>query len=270
MKKKLITIMLAAVIAAVAMSALSACKKALAEKTVTAYGLVHTYYLGAATVTADKNSKVKDVKLDEYFLPHDWADKNNAIGYVVGDYVFLYNYNAETDTFTTTSKNTGSSQTPANMISISANTAELCFTKPQFAAYYVKQIQDNKCFILVKGTSTDKDYTNAAGTMYYKKGAAAKDNCGYVTMNKSDAANTYWRPASGLGYAGNMNAIIEYIKSDAFITGDIMGAARISGGDNANKWQVGGIVTGATAIDFKDYVLLAKNAYNLAIAEQHK
>lgn len=272
MKKAIIIVM--SVLLAVSAFIFAGCESnnPLPEKTASVYGLVHNYYLGVATITVDKDSKVKDVKIDEYFMPHSWTSGAGVVGYVVDEYVIVFN----TTQNTLNAKNAGSSIVPAGHLSFNASMNELHFSKGPYAEYYVEAIKNNKCFTLIEGTSASNDYKITAGgaDYYYKKDKTAAAASGYTTMNKSDPANTYWAGTiseSQLGFKKNLEEMIKYVKSDAFLKLNVVTATRLTDTTSANQdlWKIGDVTTGATLTDFKDYIKLCEDAYVMAVAAQY-
>lgn len=282
MKKAVITVM--SVLLAVSAFIFAGCEanKPLPEKTAVVYGLVHNYYLGVATITVDKDSKVKDVKIDEYFMPNYWAKATTGyagatvVGYVVDEYVFVFNAVSPV----LSAKTAGSVKIPSGEVAVSAAMNELHFSKGAYAEYYINAVKANKCWVLVEGTASSNDYS--FGDKYYKKGNTATQMVAGAsgTMNKSDPENTYWPKANNLtdpskntdlGFDENLVAMIEYVKSEAFMKLNVVTAKRLTDTTSANQdlWKIGDVTTGATLTDFKDYIKLCEDAYVMAVAAQY-
>lgn len=269
MKKTFVTIL--SVILSVFALAFAGCARnnPLPEKTAVVYGLVHNYYLGAATITADKDSRVKEVTIDEYFLPNAWAITGKdpeAVGYMVGDYAVAFGVNNV--------GTAGSFKHPAGDVAIPSQLGDRHFGKPLYGAYYVNALKNNRCFTLKLGTASDYDV--ASGAVYYKKSmnAVAILTNTYGAINKSDPACTYWAnniSETQLGFKKNLEEMLKYVKSDAFRNLNVVTAERLVDPSKANLdvWKIGDVTTGATLTDFKDYIKLCEDAYIMAVAAQH-
>ena len=231
-----------------------------------AYGLVHGHYVGVIEVVTDKDDKVVTAKIDEYYLP----------------------YNLGQVTLTDEQKTT----LPADVVSVTTSrgtsyyakymsvagtvfTIEVAGTAPAQSFIYKAPGIDNienwvkteaNALAYVNALKADQVFvSNATGTKVTTypmanantKLGILKSATHYWTWNAS--ASTYYP----LGWGGNMNAIVQSI------IGTKMNATEeqlVKDG----TWKIGDVTTGATLTDFADYYLLAKVAYNKAVASDAK
>ncbi|NLC17266.1 MAG: hypothetical protein GX756_05235, partial [Clostridiales bacterium] len=75
--KKIITSMLAIITSCILILGIAGCDNKPATSSATAYDVVHGSYLGVEDITVNKDGKVTDIKIDEIFFPHTWAQKTD-------------------------------------------------------------------------------------------------------------------------------------------------------------------------------------------------
>lgn len=218
------------------------------------YRLVHSHYVGVAEVVVDANDSVVSIKFDEYYLPYSFAavvveDTNNVpldVVTVVGSrgatYYAMY-VSINSTIFTGAVLGEEGSQ------SITYSTAgvpdiEQWALVEANAKIYVDAVNQGKVFI-----------ANADGTRsdYVKSNSNAK-------LGWTKSATGYWTNPSSytLGWGGNIKAI-----TDALV-GTKMDATEENITMN-DTWEIDGIVTGATMVDFLDYYIVIQQAYQNAL-----
>lgn len=231
----------------VAALALAACN---GDKKATAYGLVHGHYVGEVTVTV-ANDKVKDVKIEEYFLPYSWAKVSNEPGDLVvvvdgskGASNYAKYIKIGDKLFTAEVLGEAKSQTINYKADGVANLEEYVKTHDN-AKWYVDQVKADKFFV-----------ANASGVK--ETTLTRNDATSNTSMKKSESG--YWPKGDKypLGWSGNVEAMIE-----AFV-GEKLTATETTKDATSKKWSFGTVETGATLTDFADYYKLAKAAYEQA------
>ena len=222
----------------------------------TAYGLVHNHYVGMATVKVDADGKIASVSIDEMQTPYNWAAKSSFKDYdgdedaftaggfgkkiVIGDKIFDA-VSPEADSYPDyrlTQVNNG--VTLENWLKDSLN-----------AKWYVEQMKLGNYGV------AQSDGTGVYNT--FKDTAAGALGLGDRWLKSK---NGYWpEGSSGLGWKANIKKVCDYVASKGF---DDEGLT-LKGEDRV--WTVNGVSTGATLIDFNDYIALCKVAYALALTE---
>lgn len=232
------------------------------ETTGIAYGITHSDYVGVATVKV-KNQVVTDAGFEEYFLPNTWAKivtlnteevpadvvAEGATWYgkylVIGSKQFTGELREEPLVI---NGKTYSKQT----VKYSAEGIEDLFAwlyeKEENRKWYVEELDKGNAY--VADSSFNKSNYETAGL---------KTSEGKLGFTKS--STPYWKGESfPLGWQGNMQEIVKVIKGTKMnVTMDNI----VKGQDN--YWVVGGVKSGATLVDFKDYYAIAQAAYNKAL-----
>jgi hypothetical protein len=241
------------------------------------YGLVHGHYVGIGEVVLDENDVVVAARLEEVQLPYVAAQVSlteEQIATLPADVVRVV-----------TTRGTGTSRTVSTLYyvkyfsvngvlftgTVSGEVPTVENTAPSqkitFAASGIADIEE-----WVKVEANAKAYVEGviAGTVFPATAAGAKT--AYPAGNASfrlgwfKSSSNYW-PSSAtvhLGWNGNMRAI------EAAVVGTTMGVdpetftTVVANGKT--WWQVGDLVTGATASDFADYYVLLQQAYDNAVA----
>ena len=239
----------------VATAILASCTPAVVTEVGIGYGLVHSHYVGMATMTTE-NDVVTEVSFEEYFLPYSWAKVTATEG------------TANTVSVKTTSR-TGAQVTTiyAQRVKIGDKTFTIEVTGAEWAQtfkYTSEGITDIDAWVATEANAKwyveqieaeAFGFVDAAGiaiTDFVLADSAAKN-----AMTKS--ASGYWTVASpGLGWAGNMAAIETMMVGS---TMDFDPAEFTKATTDPLVWGNGEITTGATLTDFKDYVALGLRAY---------
>jgi hypothetical protein len=184
--------------------------------------------------------------------------------------------------------------------SLNATLGENSFYRGILADYYIDQAIAGNVFLLQLGTAASHDFQYTVGQVasdasglsdpqkaeivYYKKVTPAPVS---ATINKWDDQNTYWGSTlvgvlnARYSYKENVQLMIDYIKENLSYTSDVLGATRTTPESTTfqnaagqertvqlSYWIVDGITTGATLDDFRDYLVIAKQAYSNAYAAQ--
>jgi hypothetical protein len=234
------------------------CDNKPATNSATALGIVHDHYLGVVDITVKKDGSVSNVKIDEIFLPYNWAQKTNQ---------------GENASFTNYWTVDGVEKNYAAYIRIDNKYFEAAASSDSSVTYPIWKEIDGSINDLEAELEDSADlrtwYYNAvkAGKVAIVKAVGddfedEKDpaNNNYGSMFKS--TSTYWPESMnrGLGWKANIQAMENYIKQHGvdFEQGDI-------DQDDDNEWWIGDVNTGATLTDFADYVQVAKAAYNEAM-----
>lgn len=219
------------------------------EATGYAYGLVHNYYVGMATVKRN-GDKVVSVKIEEMEGPASWAKKSNiktefteGVEFTEGG--FAKQITIGTMTFTATDNE--NAKTPAYKQSEDGETFEEWVKKDENAKFYFQQMSDGNYRILkADGTAGEMDFNTDANGL--KKGE-----------RWLKSKNGYWSGENfPLGWQGNMDKITDYLVRNGF--------SSYTGNESKDStWVIDGVDTGATLVDFHDYMKLAKAAYEKAM-----
>lgn len=244
---------------------LASCGKKASNKETTgiAYGITHSDYVGVATVKV-KNQLVTAAGFEEYFLPNTWAKVKTlnteevpadivvegATWYgkylVIGSKRFTGQLRSEPLVI---DGKTYSKQT----VKYSAEGIEDLFIwlyeKEDNRKWYIEELDKGNAY--VADSSFKKSNYETAGLL---------NSDGKLGFTKS--STNYWKGESfPLGWQGNMQEIVKVIIGTKMnVTMDNI----VKGQDN--YWVVGGVKSGATLNDFKDYYAIAQAAYNKALA----
>jgi len=241
--------------AVVAAFLLASCGPTIETQAGVGYGLVHKHYVGVVELVTE-DDEVTEIGFEEYFLPYSWAkvtaEENTAntvavkstsrtgaqVTTIYGQYIKIGN-----KTFTIEVTGEAWTQTFKYTAEGIADIDAWVVTEAN-AKWYVEQIQA-EAFGFVDAAGDDITTFELADT--YAKVAMTKSASGYWTV-----------AAPGLGWAGNMAEI------EAMMIGSTMDfdpADFTKATEAPLVWGNGTITTGATLIDFKDYVALALRAY---------
>jgi len=219
------------------------------------YGLVHGHYVGVSEVVVNLNDEVMSVKFDEYFLPYSFAavvveDTENLptdVLPVVGSRGTTY-YAEYVSINGTIFTGAVSGDSGSQMITYStpgvANIEDWVKVEAN-AKIYVDSVKADKVFIANQdGTKSNYEMSNTNAKLGW-----TKSSTGYWTNPSSYA----------LGWGGNMKAI----------TDSLVGTKLHATEDQIisnSTWEVDGLVTGATLVDFIDYYKVIQQAYINALA----
>jgi hypothetical protein len=223
----------------------------------TELGIVHKSYLGVVDITVNKEGKVSSIKVDEIFLPSQWAktaegenasfvnqwtvngEQTDYAQYIkIGDKYFEAKSKAENSTTPVWEEIDGDIKDLEKELGESAELRD----------WYYKAAKEGKVSIVKavdNGFEKDKDAANNA----------------YGNMFKSQS--TYWPEdhSVGIGWKANIKAIEDYVKENGvnYEMGDLE-----KDGDT-NTWWIGDVDTGASLTDFTDYMAVVKAAYEKAM-----
>lgn len=234
-----------------ALSMLAFLSAACGEKKVTgySYGLVNNYYVGMATIIR-KGDKVINAKIEEMEGPASWAKKSNikedmqaGVDFTTGG--FAKQITIGSMTFTATDD--ASARTPAYKQSEDAQVFEEWVKNEENAKFYFEQMSAGSYRILKADGSAAQDGFNTDVNNLPKGERWLKSK------------NGYWSGANfNLGWQGNINKITDYLVRNGF--------SKYSGNETLDgTWKIDGVDTGATIIDFHNYMKLAKAAYDKAM-----
>ena len=213
------------------------------------YGLTHGHYVGIVELTTE-NDTITSITFEEYFLPYNWAkvSESDFTTYasdtlsVTGTRGTSYyaKYVAIGDKlFTGTVLGEGSAQS-IRYGATNIPDLETWVATEANAIWYVEQVNADAFFL---ATAEGTEHPNLVRV----------DANSNVAMTKS--ASGYW--SSGLGWAGNMDALEELLVGTKL---NIDPTDFEKNGDG--YWSSGDLVTGATLTDFADYIAVALRAYN--------
>jgi len=238
-----------------------------------AYGLVNKQYVGMAKVKI-KDNKVTDVNYDEAFLPHTWAN----IKYTMEEGTEM-----PTDILKYTKEETDSFY--AKYISIDGQVftgeireSDLVLDNVTYVAQVVKysneKIPDLFAYLYNSDTNCEW-YFNAVknGKVFIcdKDGNKLDTYESLNTYGWFKSEGKYWTPSenSPLGWKGNINNMIDYLKGKALENLDESKFVKDTEGTEENGytyqyWTIDGVKTKVTMTDAYQYYKLAYNAYNKA------
>lgn len=249
MKKSFKTMVVAACVCAVGMLTLALAGCGAKEAEGTAYGTVHNYYVGMVTVTR-AGDKVKNVQFEEMEGPASWAKKTNIAEGKQADVAFTTGGFAKQIAFgelTFTATDDENTKTPGYKQSGSDVTFEKWAKDDTNAKTYFEQMRAGSYSVLKSdGTKVEGDFNVAKNDL--KKGE-----------RWLKSKNGYWSGENfPLGWQGNMNKMKDYLIRNGF--GAYKGSEQ-----KDETWIIDGVDTGATLVDFHDYMKLAKSAFEKAM-----
>lgn len=222
----------------------------------TAYGLVHNHYVGIATVKTDNDGGIVAVTFDEMQTPYNWAAKS-----VFDD------YKNDEDAFTTGGYGKKIVIGDKIFSAVDENAAG-------YPDYRLTSVNNN-----VTLENWLKDSLNAKWYVQQMKlgnyGVAESDGTGvYNEFKDADTGklgladrwlkskNGYWpKETAGRGWKDNIKAVCDFVAANGFEDEGLT----LKGEDNV--WTVDGVSTGATLVDFNDYIALCKIAYAMALSD---
>ncbi|HEY8419704.1 MAG TPA: hypothetical protein VIL03_04650 [Clostridia bacterium] len=224
----------------------------------TALGIVHGHYLGVVDITVKKDGTITDIKIDEIFLPYNWAKKttegDNAtftdFWTVDGEQKDFAKYiKIDTKYFEATASTDSAVNYPIwKEVNGSINDLEKELgEKADLRTWYYNAVKANKVAIV-----------KAVGNGFEDEKDPAKNS--YGSMFKS--TSSYWPEGGrGKGWKANIQAIENYVKEHGvdFEEGDV------EKDNNTNTWWIGDVDTGASLTDFADYIKVVKAAYSKAM-----
>ena len=263
MFKKILTLF----IITISVLGLSACgEKATdkTEKTGVAYGITHKEYVGVATVKV-KAEKVTEAKFDEYYMPKDWAKvkvlQTEVPADVVADGATWYGKYLVIGTKHFT-----------GVLRVAPLVVDGVTYSNQKVKYSAEGIDD--LYLYLRTSEANRKWYGeelAAGNAFVAKADFTKST--YETagplnseskLGFTKSTTNYWKGANfPLGWAVNMAEIEKVLlgtKMDTTVDNITLNTDK--------KWVVGGVVSGATNQDFKDYYTVAQTAYNKALGSK--
>jgi hypothetical protein len=238
-----------------------------AEQSAVAYGITHKDYVGVATVTVE-NDVIKDVALEEYYLPYTWAKVAVTSTTAPADVVVLTTTSGETVTTSWYAKYivigdrnfTGEARTESLVVD------GITYSK-QTVKYVASDVDDLFVWLLDSGDNCAWYVAQLeTGTAYVAKDTFAVNTTLYPWNQGNGftkSATGYWYGSSyPLGWEGNMDEVV------AAVIGTAPTADAVLSQDAETKfWSIGDTVTGATLTDFADYYRIIVAAFDKAIAE---
>ena len=225
--KKAIAALLAVSLSAALMLSLTACGGP--ETEASAYGLVHKYYVAQVRVVK-RGNRLQAVILE---------DKIDGVEFTTGGFAKKISIGALTFTAT----DDAGTKTPAYRQTDGGETFEEWVKREENAKFYVETMANGDYKLLkADGSAADLDFSKEKNNL--KKGE-----------RWLKSKNGYWSGENMLGWQGNMNNLSDYIIRNG--VEDYVGS-EIKDGDS---WVIDGVDTGATLVDFHDYMSLAKRAY---------
>ena len=238
-----------------------------------AYGLVNKQYVGMAKVKI-KDDKVTDVTYDEAFLPHTWAKIEYKMeeGSEMSEDVLKHTKD-ETDTFYAKYIYIDG-QVFTGEIRESDLTLDNVTYVAQVVKYSNEKIPDLFAYLYNSDTNCEW-YFNAVknGKVFIcdKDGKKLETYKSLNTYGWLKSEGKYWTPSesSPLGWKGNINNMIDYLKGKALNNLDESKFVKDTEGKEENGynyqyWTIDGVKTKVTMTDAYQYYKLAYNAYNKA------
>ena len=222
----------------------------------TGYGLVHSHYVGIATVTLE-DGIVTDASLEEYFLPYSWAKLEVVTeeSDELGENEDVFQFTAFGTTYNMAvyvqigDKLFSGENVDGSPVWSTDDIADLeeWLKVEENAKWYVDQVDEGNWYI-ANADGTESDYetleTDASAT----------------SIIKSESG--YW-DFGHLGWQGNVDATV-----DAVIGLDLSEDYDLErldeDEDELRFWAIDDTVTGATWSDFPDYFGILVRAYNNA------
>lgn len=245
------------------------------EKEASAYGIVNKAYVGKATVKI-KNDKIVDVTYDEAFLPQSWANVNytleeekelpdDLVNYVKDEESSYYaKYISINDIiFTGTIRENDLVLDNTTYIAQTINYASdkipdlfaYLYNSDANCQWYFDAVKNGKVFICDKDGKKIDTYESL-------------NTYGWL---KSEGK--YWNASedSPLGWKGNIDAMVDYLKDKALTNLDSSKFVKDTDGEekdgyNYKYWTIDGVKTKVTMTDIYAYYKLAYNAYEKAKA----
>ncbi|MDL2292106.1 hypothetical protein LJC17_00730 [Acholeplasma sp. OttesenSCG-928-E16] len=222
-----------------------------------AYGLVHKHYVGMVTITTDKDV-VTDAEIDEYYLPYNLANLANqtvadgatdAVSVVGASSTTVYAKYFSAGGTLWTSK--GANAWFATIDGKEVNIEDWVKT-PANAKVYAEACDNDKIFI------ANSDGTKHAS--YKTQYEIAANNANTDNTAKTGVAR-YLKSTTGYGgtrwdWQDAMDKLVDLFKGSK-MDANLEDAAINDDG----FWNVGGVVTDSTLVDFKDYYTVGVNAY---------
>lgn len=246
MKKAMAAVFAAFMLVALVLS-LNACNCGGMETTGNAYGLVHNYYVAKVTVVK-QGDRISSVTFEETEGPASWAKKTNiredkidGVEFTNGGFAKQISIGALT--FTATDEE--ATKTPAYRQSADGETFEEWAKKEENAKFYVETMASGDYKIMkADGSAADVDFSTE------KNGLSKGERW-------LKSKNGYWSGSGILGWKGNIDKLADYIVRNGF---DKYSGEEVK--DESGNWIIDGVDTGATIVDFHDYMSLAKRAYD--------
>lgn len=218
------------------------------------YGLVHGHYVGVSEVVINDSDEVVSVKFDEYFLPYTFAEvvvadpqnlPSDVLPVIGSRGTKHYAKYVSINGTMFTGEVSGDAGSQAIIYSTSGvDNIETWAKTEANAKIYVDAVKANKVFIANEdGTKSNYEMANTNAKLGWTKSATG-----------------YWtNPTSyPLGWGGNIKAITDALVGTKPIASEEMITSN-------NTWEIDGLVTGATLVDFVDYYKVIQQAYHNAV-----
>lgn len=238
-----------------------------------AYGIVNKAYVGKATLKI-KNNKVEDATFDEAFLPQTWANieytmSENA---QLPDDIIYYTKDENNSYF-------------AKYISISGNIftgtvrkEDLILDGTTYIAQTIKysssKIPDLFTYLYNSELNCQWYYDAVKNGKVFicdKEGNKIETYKSLNTYGWFKSEGKYWNSStdSPLGWKGNIEAMIDYLKGKELVNLDSSKFIKDTDGENKDEynykyWTIDGVKTKVTMTDAYAYYKLAYKAYEKA------
>lgn len=265
--KKIIKICTASILAAALCLGVAACSEFDLAGEGTAYGLVHSHYVGIVTLKTDADGKITAAAFDEMQLPYNWAVMSS----------FKDNDAADFDGAAFRDEDLEASKRYAKAIMIGGKTFTALSTAAK-GAYPDYQLAEANNGVTLENWLKDGLNAKWYVTQMKQGNYGVMKSAGGVLNEFTDAStgslglgdrwlkskNGYWSASMGigLGWKGNMDKLSEYLIGNGFAEDGLT----LKGEDKI--WSVNGTATGATLTDFNDYMALARIAYGMATVQK--
>ena len=243
------------------------------EGTGTSYGLVNKTYVGKATVKI-KGDKIVDVTYDEAFLPNTWGSidykpeegkelPEDILNHTKDDMSSYYAKYISVDgqVFTGTIRESdlviGENTYVNQVVNYSSDKIkdlfQYLYDSEENAKWYYEAVEKGKAFICDKDGNKIDTYQSLHTEGWFK------------------SEGKYWPSSSDspLGWKGNINAMVEYLKGKTLTDLDSSKFVRDETGEdkdgyNYKYWKIDGVQTKVTMSDIYNYYKLAYKAYSKA------
>lgn len=261
--KKLFVKMLTVAISVMMLASVFGCDNKPAKSSATAYDVVHgNGYLGVVDITVDKDGKVLDIKIDEIFLPANWAKQGTE-----GENTSF------TDTWTDAAAGTYAKyiRIDDKFFEATVVTARGKHSMPIYAEVNGGEITDLEAQ-LVEDAELRTWYFEAAKDDAFK--IVKKDGENFVDEKEGKnnpngslykSQSNYWPEGStGKGWKPNIKAMEDFVKANG-VKYSLSDLEDIEKDSETGSFFIGDVDTGATLTDFADYMSVVKAAYDKAM-----
>ena len=222
-------------------------------------GTVHKSYLGRAKVVV-KNGVAASVSIDETFYPATFGNVTSLTNVATTELVegTITNHGADATAKIAKYLTIGGVTFKGSIVN---KAIKYTVTVGETEKDSVEYVNANAAWYWNAIEAKDIKVTNASGV-------AVKDQPYNTASGHFKSEGKYWAQTGTvkLGWKGNMEKIAAFLVGKDLSKLDISDAARATeaNDDGLKTWTVGGVDTGATLTDFKDYVNLAIAAFSAA------